>query len=492
MTATPPSSPKGGEKKTEKFESAGTSGAKGGDVVIQRVVREVRGGTNYPILTKTNYTNWARLMKVKLRARHLWRAIDVGDADSDDDIEALDVLCSAVPPELVTAITDKDTAKEAWDTIKTLRVGDDPVRKNTAQQLLHEFELTTFKDSESVEDYALRLTGMQASLATLGDVLLESKIMEKMLRSVPPRFKQIVVAIRTLLDTSTLSVADLTGRLKVAEESFEGPPSSLLHDGKLYLMEEEWIARGKQREAENNSSGGAGGSSARRGGRRGRGRGRGGDSGSSSSTGPAKIGKDQCRRYRKTGHWARDCPSRPKKEQAHVIQDEEEASLLLVRSTPLLPVPAAAPSPPSPAVGGSTSALTDPLGGRPEEEPEAATTATLLVATSASPGGARPDPLRAAAAPSGAVTARLAAGSGSQVRLVEHKVLVHLSEEEKNRDTTSWVLDTGATNHMSGARMAFAKLDTVVRGSVSFGDGSIVNIKGCRTVLFNCKNGEHR
>jgi transposase InsO family protein len=86
----------------------------------------------------------------------------------------------------------------------------------------------------------------------------------------------------------------------------------------------------------------------------------------------------------------------------------------------------------------------------------------------------------------------MAAGSGSQVRLVEHKVLVHLSEEEKNRDTTSWVLDTGATNHMSGARMAFAELDTAVRGSVSFGDGSVANIEGCGTVLFNCKNGEHR
>jgi hypothetical protein len=35
---------------------------------------------------------------VKLRARHLWRAIEVGDADPDDDIEALDALC-------------KDTAK---------------------------------------------------------------------------------------------------------------------------------------------------------------------------------------------------------------------------------------------------------------------------------------------------------------------------------------------------------------------------------------------
>ena len=278
----------------------------------------------------------------------------------------------------------------------------------------------------------------------------EPMVVSKFLRSVLARFKQIVVAIRTLLDASTLSVADLTGRLKTAEESFEGPPSSLLHDGKLYLTEEEWNARRKQREAEHHSSGGASGSSARRGGRRGRGRGRGGDSGSSSSTGPGnsvgKVGKDQCRRCGKTGHWARDCPLKPKREAAHVVQDEEEASLLLVRSTPLLPLSAAAPSPPPPVVDGTTSAPADLMGGRPEEEPEAATTATLLVVTSASPGGARPDPLRAAVAPSGAVMVRMAAGSGSQVRLVEHKVLVHLSEEEKNRDTTSWVLDTGAMN----------------------------------------------
>jgi len=189
MTGTPPSSPKGGDKKTGKFESPGTSGDKGGDVRIQRVVREVRGRTSYPVPTKAKYTDWARLMKVKLRARHLCRAIEVGDADPDDDMEALDALCSAVSSELATAITNKDTAKEAWDTIKTLHIGDDRVRKNTAQQLLREFELSMFKDGESVEDYVLRLTGMQASLATLGEVLLESKIVEKMLRSVPPRFK---------------------------------------------------------------------------------------------------------------------------------------------------------------------------------------------------------------------------------------------------------------------------------------------------------------
>jgi hypothetical protein len=47
----------------------------------------------------------------------------------------LDALCDAVPPEMVSTITKKETAKEAWDTITTMRVGDDHVKKVTTQQL---------------------------------------------------------------------------------------------------------------------------------------------------------------------------------------------------------------------------------------------------------------------------------------------------------------------------------------------------------------------
>jgi hypothetical protein len=36
-----------------------------------------------------------------------------------------------------------------------------------------------------------------------------------------------------------MSVADLTGRLKEVEEAFEEAPTSLQHDGNLYLTEEE-------------------------------------------------------------------------------------------------------------------------------------------------------------------------------------------------------------------------------------------------------------
>jgi hypothetical protein len=44
--------------------------------VVQRVIREVSAGSGYPVLTKTNYSDWALLMKVKLRARMMWDAIE--------------------------------------------------------------------------------------------------------------------------------------------------------------------------------------------------------------------------------------------------------------------------------------------------------------------------------------------------------------------------------------------------------------------------------
>jgi hypothetical protein len=48
---------------------------------------------------------------------------------------ALDALCGAVPPEMVPTISKKETAKEGWDAIMTMRVSDDRVKKATTQQL---------------------------------------------------------------------------------------------------------------------------------------------------------------------------------------------------------------------------------------------------------------------------------------------------------------------------------------------------------------------
>jgi hypothetical protein len=120
-----------------------------------------------------------------------------------------------------------------------------------------------------------------------------------------------------------MSIADLTGWLK---EAFEEALMSLQQDGKLYLTEEEWDARRMKRETENHSSSGARGSGAGKGCVHDQGLGRGDFSSSRSSNKPTG---DKCWRCTKMGHWARECRSKPKKEQVCVTQDEDEGSLLV-------------------------------------------------------------------------------------------------------------------------------------------------------------------
>jgi hypothetical protein len=80
--------------------------------------------------------------------------------------------------------------------------------------------------------------------------------------------------------------------------------------------------------------------------------------------------------------------------------------------------------------------------------------------------------------------------SGDGVLIREEKVLMHLGMEEK--DVSAWVLDIGATNHMSGAWAAFKDLNTVVYGIIRFRDDSKARIKGRGTIVFICKNGQRR
>jgi hypothetical protein len=76
-----------------------------------------------------------------------------------------------------------------------------------------------------------------------------------------------------------------------------------------------------------------------------------------------------------------------------------------------------------------------------------------------------------------------------EVEIHDEKVFAYL-DEEKERDAGTWVLYTGAMNHTSRCQAAFTKIDTMVLGTVRFGDDSVAQIEGRETVVFVCKNGE--
>jgi hypothetical protein len=82
-------------------------------------------------------------------------------------------------------------------------------------------------------------------------------------------------------------------------------------------------------------------------------------------------------------------------------------------------------------------------------------------------------------------------GMNQVVHLVEERVFTALDDGDEKR-SCQWVLDTGASNHMLGSRAAFSGIDGRTIRTVKFVDGSVVYIEGVGTVLYQCRNGEHR
>ncbi|KAL8116733.1 hypothetical protein AgCh_023038 [Apium graveolens] len=120
---------------------------------------------NYPILTRANYTAWAMKMKVYMQAHGVWDAISPKNPKSTTvgdkmDKTTLAAIYQGIPEDVLLSLADKETAKEAWEAIRTLCQGAERVKTARAQTLKAEFESMTMKDSESVDDFSMKLNNL--------------------------------------------------------------------------------------------------------------------------------------------------------------------------------------------------------------------------------------------------------------------------------------------------------------------------------------------
>jgi hypothetical protein len=81
--------------------------------MAQAIVRDIGPDGGWPTFTKTNYVEWAAVMRVRLQVCHMWEAVRYGDVDYHEDRRALDAFIAAVPPEMQFSLSQKRTAKEA-------------------------------------------------------------------------------------------------------------------------------------------------------------------------------------------------------------------------------------------------------------------------------------------------------------------------------------------------------------------------------------------
>jgi hypothetical protein len=127
-------------------------------------------------------------MKVKLRARWLWNAIDKGTDVEEDDMLAMEAILAAVLIKYREPLGAKKTAKEAWEAIAIMRVSSDRAKKATTQLLKQEYANLKFKDGELDEVFSLFLQSLISKLGSHGVTIDEEEAVSKYLHSMPVKY----------------------------------------------------------------------------------------------------------------------------------------------------------------------------------------------------------------------------------------------------------------------------------------------------------------
>ncbi|KAI3708725.1 hypothetical protein L2E82_38127 [Cichorium intybus] len=197
-----------------------------------------------PKLNGRNYYHWSIQMKVLFESQDLWDVVKEGYEEPEDldevtdeeesdlkeikkrDRKALFMIYQAVDEVIFERISSSATSKEAWDMLYKTYRGEDKVKVVRLQTLRCEFDGIKMRDSETVEDFYNRVILLLNQLRLNGETIEDTRVVEKILRSLTRRFEYIVVAIEESKDLSTLSLESLLGTLQSHElrmKQFDSP-----------------------------------------------------------------------------------------------------------------------------------------------------------------------------------------------------------------------------------------------------------------------------
>ena len=128
------------------------------------------------------------------------------------------MLFQAVDESGFEKIVRATISKEAWDTLEKVFKGTDRVKQVCLQTLRGELESMKMKKSENVTDYITRVQTVVNQLNRNGEMLPETRVVKKILRSLTKNFENVVYAIEESKDLAMFTVNELAGSLEAHEQ----------------------------------------------------------------------------------------------------------------------------------------------------------------------------------------------------------------------------------------------------------------------------------
>ena len=110
-------------------------------------------------------------------------------------------------------------AKEAWEILETTYEGTKKVKDTKLQMLTSRFKELKMSEDESFDSFYSKLNEVVVGKFNLGEKMEDSKIVRKILRSVPESFHAKVTAIEESKDLDDIKVQELISSLQTYELS---------------------------------------------------------------------------------------------------------------------------------------------------------------------------------------------------------------------------------------------------------------------------------
>jgi len=206
-----------------------------------------------PILDGSNYDYWKVRMTTFLKSivNKTWKSVVKGsdhprvkDKDGNDTIElkpveewskdaddlalgnnkALNALFNGVDKNMFRLINNCTVAKDAWNILRTKHEGTSKVKMSKLQLITIKFETLKMKDDESIQDFHMSILELANASGSLGEKMIEEKLVGKILRSLPKRFDMKVTAIEEAQHIANMKVEELIRSLQTFEMAIDDHP----------------------------------------------------------------------------------------------------------------------------------------------------------------------------------------------------------------------------------------------------------------------------
>jgi len=172
---------------------------------------------NFPIktlvFTGQNYGAWAVKMKIYLKAFDLWKIVESDkqptplgnnptiahmkffNEEKAKRFKALTCLHNVVSEEIFTRIMTCKSFKETWDKLNAKFYGDKKLRKMQVLNLRRQFEGLKMKETETIKDLSSQISTLVNQKRLLGEDFSDSRIVEKILVSLPEKFENKICSL---------------------------------------------------------------------------------------------------------------------------------------------------------------------------------------------------------------------------------------------------------------------------------------------------------